>query len=179
MNIFLLNVTLRYIDPPVWRRIEVPVDIKLGRLHRVLQTAMGWSDSHLHAFRVGDVTYGIPGSEFSDETRNERNVRLDKVAANGDTFIYEYDFGDGWLHDVAIELARVADASIHYPRCIEGARACPPEDCGGPPGYADLIETLRDPGHPEHDELRAWAGPDFDPETFDLAEVNQRLWRLR
>ncbi len=179
MNIFQIHITLRHLDPPVWRRIEVPIDIKLGRLHRVVQTAMGWTDSHLHAFRIGDLSYGIPDAEFPDETRNERNVRLNRVATNGDTFIYEYDFGDGWVHDITIELEQAADATIHYPRCIEGARACPPEDCGGPPGYTDLIEALRDSAHPRHDQMRAWAGSDFDPESFDPANVNQRLWRLR
>ncbi|MEJ2347395.1 MAG: plasmid pRiA4b ORF-3 family protein [Gammaproteobacteria bacterium] len=178
-DIYRIHVTLKYAAPPIWRRIEVPADIRLGRLHRILQTVMGWTDSHLHAFRAGDVTYGVPDPDFPDATRAERNVRLDKIAAPGDTFIYEYDFGDGWEHELKIEKVLPADYTIHYPRCIAGERACPPEDCGGPPGYEDLLAALGDPAHPEHEAMHDWAGPGFDPERFDLAEVNRLLWRLR
>lgn len=153
MNIFQITVTLEYIEPPIRRRLEIPADIRLGRLHRVLQAAMGWADSHLHAFHIGDAVYGVPDPDFPDHTENERNVRLDRVAGPGDRLHYEYDFGDGWLHNIVIETTHPADPTIHYPRCIEGARACPPEDCGGPPGYAELIEALADARHP--DQARA------------------------
>ena len=93
--VYRIKVTLRHIAPPVWRRIEVPASIKLGKLHDVLQMAMGWTDSHLHGFRIGRVSYGVPNPDFPDDTQNERNVRLDQIAAQGDKLIYEYDFADG------------------------------------------------------------------------------------
>lgn len=174
-----IKVALRYVNPPVWRRIEVPGDIKLGKLHRILQVAMGWGDSHLHAFRIGKTVYGIPDPDFPDDMQNERNVRLDSVAAQGDTIIYEYDFGDGWLHELRIEKTLPSDPSVHYPRCTAGERACPPEDCGGPPGYEHLLEVLRDPKHEAHEEMREWIGGDFDPEAFDLETANRELWRMK
>jgi len=179
VKLFQIRVTLRHSQPQVWHCLQVPTDIRLGRLHRVLQIAMGWTDSHLHAFRSRGAAYGLPDPEFPDGTRSERNVRLDKVAAAGDAFVYEYDFGDGWEYELKIEKSLPADPAIHYPRCIGGERACPPEDCGGPPGYEDLLEALGDPAHPEHNGIREWLGCDFKSEHFDLAEVNQRLWRLR
>jgi len=178
--IYRIKVTLRHVAPPVWRRIEVPADIKLGKLHRILQATMGWTDSHLHAFRAGNTTYGVPDPDYPrDETRNERNVRLDKVAGAGDKLVYEYDFGDGWEHEIEVEKVTEPETAVHYPRCTSGERSCPPEDCGGPPGYERLLEILRDPRHEEYGEMREWLGGDFDPETFDLDEVNQALKRMR
>jgi hypothetical protein len=179
MNIYQIKVTLRHIEPPVWRRIEVPADIKLGKLHKVLQIAMGWTNSHLHAFRVGQASYGIPDPDFPDDMENERNVRLDKIAANGDTLIYEYDFGDGWQHKLKIEKVIPAEPAVHYPRCLAGKRACPPEDCGGTGGYEHLLEVLRDPKHEDYEEMREWIGGDYDPEAFDLGAVNRALWRIK
>lgn len=179
MDIFQIHITLRYIEPPVWRRIEVPSDTKLGKLHRIIQAVMGWNDTHLHQFVAGRERYGIPDPEQPDDTKSERNVPLARVASKGDVLVYEYDFGDGWEHSIQIEQQLPAANAIHYPRCTAGARACPPEDCGGPPGYAHLIEVLHDSKHEEHEELRTWAGPDFDPEAFDLDAVNRALWRLK
>mgnify|MGYP001557973450 CR=1 FL=1 len=177
--IYQIKVTLRHVAPPIWRRIEVPGDIKLGKLHDVIQIAMGWTDSHLHAYRIGSATYGTPNPDFPDDTQSERNVRLDQVAGEGDTLIYEYDFGDGWEHTLKVEKIAPADPTAHYPRCTAGSRACPPEDCGGPPGYEHLLEALRDPKHEDHEQMREWIGGEFDPEAFDLGEVNQGLWRMK
>ena len=179
MNIYQLKVTLRRTHPPVWRRIEVPGDIKLGKLHDVIQITMGWTDSHMHTFRLGMVQYGTPSREFPDMFRNERNVRLDQLVGKRDKLIYEYDFGDGWEHDLKIEKVFAPEPGVRYPRCTKGKRACPPDDCGGPWGYEHLIEALRDPKHEEHEEMTEWIGDEFDPEAFDLDEVNQGLWYMK
>ena len=181
MEIYQIKITLKHIRPQVWRRIQVPADIKLGKLHRILQAAMGWYDAHLHAFRVGHETYGVsnPDPLFGTETENERNVRLDRIAAEGDQLIYEYDFGDGWEHELLIEQVLPAEKGRRYPLCLSGKRACPPEDCGGPPGYEHLLEVLRDPKHERHEEMREWIGGEFDPEAFDLTAVNWELRRMK
>lgn len=176
MDILQIQGTLSYIAPPVWRRLAVPAGIKLGHLHRILQAAMAWTNTHLHAFHIHGATFGVPDPGFPDATRDDRNIRLEKVAGPGGTFVYEYDFGDGWEHEPKIEAVRSADPTIRYPRC---ARACPPEDCGGPPGDEELLAAFADPARPQHQAMRAWAGPELDPVYFDLAEVNQRLWRLK
>ena len=178
-QIYQIKVTLRHIAPPIWRRIEVPADIKLGKLHHILQAVMGWTDSHMHAFRVGMVQYGTASREFPDMFKNERTARLDQIVAAGKTLIYEYDFGDGWEHELKIEKALTPEPGMRYPRCTAGKRACPPDDCGGPWGYEHLLEVLRDPKHEEHEEMREWIGGDFDPEEFDLDEVGEALKHIR
>ena len=178
--IYQIKVTLRHVSPPVWRRIEVPGDTTLDTLHDVLQIVMGWTDSHLHAFCAGGVTYGMPDPEagFRDDMKDERNVRLDRIADKGGTLVYEYDFGDGWEHELKIEKRTSAEKSQNYAICRAGKRACPPEDCGGPLGYTQLLDALRDPKHEEHEDMLEWMGDDFDPEAFDLDEINRELRRL-
>lgn len=179
MNIYQIKVTLKHSRPPIWRRLQVPADTKLGKLHDILQAAMGWTDSHLHAFRVGDTSYGVPDPDFPDDMKSERSARLDRIAGERGTLIYEYDFGDGWEHELKIEKILPAEKGKRYPLCLAGSRACPPEDCGGVFGYARLLEVLTDPKHEEHEETLEWLGEDFDPEAFDLNEVNQGLKVLR
>lgn len=179
MKIYRIKVTLKHSHPPIWRRIEAPGDIKLGKLHRILQATMGWYDAHLHAFRVGHTSYGTPQPDFPGDFQNERNVRLDQIIGVGDKLIYEYDFGDGWEHELKIEKVLTPEPGVHYPRCTEGRRACPPEDCGGPWGYEHLLEVLRDPEHEEHKEMHEWIGGEFDPEAFDLGEVDAALKHIR
>jgi hypothetical protein len=178
LNVFQIKITLKHIRPQIWRRIQVPADIKLGRLHDIIQAVMGWEDCHLHQFIRGRDRYGNPDPEFPDGTISEKNIRLDKIAKPGDTFIYEYDFGDSWQHEIKIEKI-LPPEDQRYPVCLAGKRACPPEDCGGFPGYLHLLEALSDPGHEEHEDMRDWIGGDFDPEAFDLVETNKALWRLR
>lgn len=117
----------------------MPADIKLGKLHGVIQIAMGWTDSHLHVVIVGHTQYGVPDPEFGGDMNNERNVRLDNIFKEGGKLIYEYDFGDGWVHEIKVDKVLNADPAVRYPRCIAVKRACPPEDCGGPYGYADKL----------------------------------------
>lgn len=178
-QVYQLKVTLCNARPPIWRRIQVPSDITLGKLHRILQAAMGWTDSHLHRFEVKGVSFGAPDPEL--EFESERRAKLNEVApAEGSKFRYEYDFGDSWLHDIVVEKVLPADPNVRYPVCIKGKRACPPEDCGGVWGYEELLETLRDPNHPDHEEMKEWLGDEeFDPEAFDPEEVNRELRRIR
>lgn len=176
-DIFQVLVTLEGIQPPVWRRLLVPQDLILPRLHAVLQAAMGWTDSHLHLFEVGDVVFGQPDPDFDSlPTIDERRITLHQLLPRrGSRCVYEYDFGDGWRHSVEVEDELAAETVAGgVPRVVEGARACPPENCGGIGGYADLVDALRDPRHPDHPGYRAWAR-DFDPEAFDLAAVNRVL----
>lgn len=174
-----MKITLREIRPPVWRRLEVRDDMTLARLHTVLQRVMGWTDSHLHAFRVGKVRFGTPDPEWPDDTISERKIRVRDLIDRGvKRFVYEYDFGDDWQHDIVIEKILEPEFGVRYPRCLGGKRACPPEDCGGAPGYAELVATLADPYDPEYEHMRSWAGW-FEPEAFDLERVNQSLRKLR
>jgi len=163
-----LEVSLRDVDPRVWRRIVVPESISLRNLHEVLQVAMGWDGTHLYRFAIGDVDFG--DVEDVDELGDVRTKLADLVAP-GATFRYDYDFGDGWEHDVRVLRTTVADGS----HCLDGARACPPEDCGGPPGYEHLLEVLADPDHPDHDEMAEWIGRPVDPEAFDPQAVDATL----
>ena len=174
-SIYQIKVTLLNIDPPVWRRLQVAGDTKLGKLHSILQDAMGWFDSHLHEFRIGNDVYGENFPESPFDVKSERNVRLDKVAREGGVLIYMYDFGDSWEHELKIEKVLPLEPGAHYPHCLAGERACPPEDCGGPWGYANLLEVLNNLKDEEHEEMREWVGEDFDPEHFDLDTVNRIL----
>ncbi len=174
--IYQLKITLDELRPPIWRRVLVPASTLLPTLHHVIQTVMGWENAHLHAFRVGETTYGQPGSEMDDWMQSETRIRLAQIAPDVKSKVhYEYDFGDGWQHTVVVEKILPAEAGQPYPRCLIGKRACPPEDCGGPWGYAELLEALSDPKHTNHAEMRDWVGDEFDPEAFDLNAVNAEL----
>lgn len=171
-----LKVVLRGAEPPIWRRLQVPASMTLAELHRVLQVAMGWSDYHLHEFKIAGVRYGTDDGEgWGPAPKDERRTRLDRVARKGTRFTYEYDFGDGWEHDVEVEDVHDAEAGEAYPACTAGGRACPPEDCGGVWGYGELLAAIADPDHDEHDALMEWVGGAFDPEHLDLAGVNRVL----
>jgi hypothetical protein len=175
---YQLKVTLKYSKPPIWRRLLVDGDSTLEDLHGIIQAAMGWEDDHLHQFIVGDHYYG-PRHGFKalddPDVKDESRVRLHQVApTQGSQFRYEYDFGDGWEHIILVEKIMPRDPDQLLPVCLKGVRACPPEDIGGVWGYYAFLEALRDPNHPEHDDYMDW-GESFDPEAFDLADVNARL----
>jgi hypothetical protein len=167
-TVYQLKVTLKRIRPPIWRRLHVPTNISLSKLHLVLQDALGWTNSHLHQFVVGERRIGMKGiDEFSDDVEDERRIKLSHIAIEKSRFIYEYDFGDGWSHEILVEKLLRAVDGVRYPTCIAGKRACPPEDCGGVGGYQRLLEIIADPKHEEHDEMIEWLGGTFDPEAFD------------
>jgi hypothetical protein len=178
--IYQMKVKLEDISPPIWRKIQVTNDTTLGKLHRILQIIMGWSDYHLHEFIIDGVSYGVPDKEGMFEVNNEKNIRLSQVVSEERAkFIYIYDFGDNWQHKILIEKILPLEPDMQYPICIKGKRACPPEDCGGAGGYDDFLETIQDPNHPEHDEMLEWAGGSFDPEVFDIDEINRELGKIR
>jgi hypothetical protein len=176
-----LKVTLSGIRPPIWRRIQVPSDVTLARLHSIIQVTMGWIDCHLHQFDVGGLVYGDVSLNDDGwfEVLNERTARLARVAPLPKSRLrYQYDFGDDWNHVILVEAVLPAASGIRYPICLKGKRACPPEDCGGTWGYGNLLEAIADPAHAEHSTLRDWLGKSFDPGAFDLNAINQRLARF-
>ena len=172
-----LKLSLRGVSkPPVWRRLLVPADMRLSQVHDVIQTAMGWTDTHLHAFSTAYGDYGPPDPEL--DHRDERKARLgDILPQPGGRITYTYDFGDFWEHDIVLEKALAPDPGARLPVCLAGKGACPPEDCGGGWGYADLRDTLADPASEEHDAMLEWLGldsaDDFDPAAFDVEETNE------
>ena len=178
-----LKVSLQGVRPPIWRRILVPSDFTLAQLHDVLQEAMGWTNSHLHQFEVGDMLYSDPTFELEEvdlDMEDESSITVaEALPRQGSWAVYEYDFGDGWKHLLLVEKVGPPEPDLLAPVCLKGARACPPEDCGGPSGYAQLLEALREPKQARHRELLEWLGSEFDPEPFDLESVNRALRGLR
>lgn len=168
-----LFVQLSGVEPPIWRRLVVPGSLTLRELHAVLQFAMGWEDYHLHSFDVAGVLYGDI-EDFDGPLGDEETFTVGQAAAAVDQFSYDYDFGDGWTHDIRVEQV-MESVGVGTPHVIGGARACPPEDCGGPGGYQELLEVLADRRHDDHEQLLEWVGGTFDAEAFDLAEVNANL----
>jgi hypothetical protein len=164
-----LKITLDDVEPMVLRRIEVPLAIRLDRLHLVIQAAMGWTDSHLYEIRAGDVGWGIPDPDWGDGPLDARKTRLVDVLEDigVKTMRYLYDFGDGWEHTIKVERIGPAEPDTTYPRLIEATGRCPPEDVGGPPGYEEFTEAIADPQHERHAEMREWCGEDFDPNALD------------
>jgi hypothetical protein len=175
---FQLKITLKDIKPPIWRRILVAPEIKLDKLHDVLQIVMGWTNSHLHQFETPDGYFADPSFEV-EETQSSRKVTLQSVLYGPKSSIrYEYDFGDTWDHQVQLEKVVELDQPV-LALCLGGARSCPPEDCGGFWGYDNLLEILKNPKHPEYESMTEWIGPGFDPEFFDIGEVNEQLASLK
>jgi hypothetical protein len=173
-SIISLKVTLRGIKPPIWRRLLMPGTMTLADLHQAIQAAMGWEDGHLHAFDIDGRQYGDRRTldDVADENRLALNALLKSGVAR---FGYTYDFGDDWEHTVAIEKTLPAVDGRSYPACVAGKRNCPPEDCGGPWGYHDLLAVLADPAHPEHAERIEWIGEAFDPEEFVIEIADAAL----
>jgi transcriptional regulator with XRE-family HTH domain len=177
-----LEIVLQGMDPPVWRRGVVTDDTTLHGLHEVIQVAMGWTNSHLYQFEIDDARFTDPDimDDPNPDDRDSRIIRLaDLGLTKGASFLYEYDFGDGWNHMITLERIQEVEEGMVYPYCVAGARACPPEDCGGPSGYQNLLSILADPQHPEHEEFRRWAPEGFDPELCDVQGVNSVLGRSR
>jgi hypothetical protein len=178
--VYQIKVTLKGSKPPIWRRIQVASGTTLVKLHRILQCVMGWEGYHLYQFVIGGMAYGDPGLLGELEAEDARPVTLETIVRGEQfKFLYEYDFGDSWEHELLIEKMLQLEGGKRYPVCLTGKRACPPEDCGGMWGYAGFLEAIQDPTHPEHEEMVEWVGGEFDPDAFDLDEVNTELQRLK
>jgi hypothetical protein len=177
-TVYQLKVSLKAIRPPIWRRLQVLGDTTLEQLHIIIQIAMGWQNYHLHDFQIDGIRYAPEsdddGFDF-DEPESEADVRLCDVADEGDKFLYAYDYGDGWEHTIQVEKVLPEDEDSIAPLCIKGRRACPPEDCGGPWGYKNLLEVLNDPTHPDHTQWSEWVPHNFAPEELDLSTINTQL----
>ena len=180
LTVHLLRVTLLDVTPPVWRLIRVPSAVSLAVLHAIVQVAMGWEDRHLHEWRIGDATYAGGEESWGDEAADERSVLLGDIAPADTVLRYDYDLSDGWEHVVEVMTIEPYDGTVAPLEVLDGDRAAPPEDCGGPSGYEHLLDALSDPDDPEHDDLVETVGDRFDPEYFDRQQVNrvlETLWR--
>jgi len=178
VEVYVVKVTLLGTSPPIWRRILVPRDITLQHLHRTLQTVMGWTNSHLHQFVVQRQRISDPRSRVRTKVANENRTRLGELIWTvGARLLYEYDFGDGWQHELLLEEVLLGDETFQQ-TCVAGKRRCPPEDCGGPRGFAELLEAMADANHPDHEDVCTWLS-DFAPEPFSKEEINRRLRRRK
>ena len=184
--LYHLEVVLNRVEPQVRRRLQVPGNANLGWLHAVIQVTMGWTNSHLHQFCDGEQSISAPAfelDEFEDSppVLDERKATLIQVVPReGDELLYEYDFGDSWEHRVVVVKILDPDAAAaKVALCLDGARACPPDDCGGVWGYEDLLKIIRNPRHKEHKTMLEWLGRPFDPEAFDLNKANVFLRKLK
>lgn len=175
---YLLKIQLDDIEPAIWRRFVVPASITLDRLHDVIQIVMGWTDSHLHEFTIGKKCYTEYPESKEDGLECGRYRLGDLVKQKGRTFLYLYDFGDGWEHELVLEESRYYNPERQIKlACLEGERACPPEDVGAIPGYFEFCNALKDPNHQEHESYMEWSGGDYDSERFDSDSVNWELMK--
>lgn len=182
-EVFELKIQLRDIEPAIWRTVLLPVEAPLGILHEVIQVVFGWQGGHQHEFEVAGIRFASDEDEDEDAQLcvHEYAAPLGAIAGVGTTFLYRYDHGDDWQHDVTVQAVSEVDEDTSDDNvfsCTGGGRACPPDDCGGPPGYAHLLEVLANPKHPDHEELKEFAPPDFDAAKFDVAAANERLRAL-
>ena len=173
-QIYQLKVRLFEIEPPIWRRIQVRGTVTLSKLHAILQDVMGWTNTHLYSFHIAGKDYEDPDPEA--HRANARKTHLGRLGLKtGDTFEYHYDFGDDWRHEVLVEELLESVSARDYPVCLDGARACPPEDCGGVPGYATILEAIENPTDPEFRETLEWLDSAYNPELFDVRAINRIL----
>ncbi len=179
-DILQIRISLVDIVPPIWRRIQIPSTYSFWDLHVAIQDAMGWLDYHLHAFRIPDlrqgtlVEIGIPDDEYEAGQQTLPGWEIgveDYLNYWSPVAVYEYDFGDGWVHVVQLEARLPARKGTSYPNCLAGERKCPPEDCGGTGGYEEFLEAIADSRHPEHKAMLEWVGGSFDAEDFNPSSV--------
>jgi len=182
-NIYQIQIALKDIRPKIWRRILIPSELFLSDFHKIIQTVMGWENYHLHQFVKNRYFYSVKlpdaddlWDDSFDIDYNKNKTRVsDLLQQEKEKIIYEYDFGDGWEHDVILEKVLPYDKKIKSPFCLAGKMSCPPEDCGGTWGYMNMVKILKNPDHKEYESYIDWLGGDFDPEYFDKEEINEIL----
>jgi len=181
LSVYQFKIVLEDTHPLIWRRIIVPESYSFWDLHVAIQDSMGWMDCHLHSFQIRDtkenkaIMIGIPDDDFMDDEFEILAGWLISIKkyfiSEGTQLEYIYDFGDDWVHKITLEKIMPESPEMKYPTCIAGEYACPPEDCGGTPGYAELLEILKNPKHEEYDEMIDWIGKDFDPDEFHVDDI--------
>lgn len=185
-EIFEVKITINGSEPAIWRRILIPSDLRLSDFHRIIQIAFGWTNSHLHQFIINDKFYTVRYPHDMEwyelpniDYKKEKTRISDLIKSEGESIVYEYDFGDGWKHEILLEKILPLDTSVKYPVCLDGQRNGPPEDCGGVWGYANLLEILKHPEHEEYDSYIDWLGGKFDPNYFNIDRVKVIFQGLR
>ena len=184
-EIIQLKITLENSKPAIWRRVRVKGQTTFFELHHIIQIVFGWQNYHAYEFYIDNHKLGAPDDYMKNVPATEegvidaRDITLDSlIVQQRETFKYEYDFGDSWMHRVVVERFLREEESMIYPYCMSGKYACPPEDCGGFRGYYNMLEILKDKKHPEYKDLKKWVGNNFDPDYFNVEQVNQKLLRL-
>jgi Plasmid pRiA4b ORF-3-like protein len=173
-----VRIEIKYIEPLIWRRVAVRTSMNLMALHKVIQATMGWLDYHLWEFVVDQGKYGVPNPERI-HVKNGATTKLATILESGITeFDYVYDFGDNWEHRILVEKLSSADPDAKYPGFLGGERRCPPEDCGGPPGYFEFIENIAHKGSQKAKEALKWYGGPYDPDDIDVEQINIALGRI-
>ncbi|MBI4980196.1 plasmid pRiA4b ORF-3 family protein [Candidatus Woesearchaeota archaeon] len=175
-NIMQLKITLRDSQPPIWRRIKIKDNISFHKLHEIFQVVMGWTNSHLYDFQVDGQRLSVPKYfDWDDKLMDSRKIRISTLKPS-QKFDYTYDFGDCWEHQIIVEKIEPNEMGLPHPVCIKGKLSCPPDDCGGIGGYYRLLHVRRNKNHPEYKELiKEWLGEDFDPNYFEIEEINKEL----
>lgn len=177
--VYQIKISLLETDPLIWRRVLVPGEFSLAQLHEAAQVVMGWGNMHLYEFRIGEICFSEPDEEFPGRFQDSSKVTISKLIVRlPKQFFYTYDFGDSWDHEFKIEKELFWEKNVHYPHCTDGERACPPEDCGGIPGYEDILESLTKPRKKNNKDMIEWFG-DFDPAHFSVEETNKKLKHVR
>lgn len=181
-----IKIVLKHSKPPIWRRVLVDSSITFEELHYTIQISMGWGIYHLYEFKVDKYRIGVVNDEMEDfgygrsELIDSKEVTLGEVLEKDMKEIsYEYDFGDGWVHNIEIEKILPLDSHTYYPVCLKGKMNCPPEDCGGIPGFYHLLSVLENKKHPEHQDMKDWLNGEYDPGEFDLDETNMFLREIK
>ena len=173
-NILKLRITILDIKPEIWREILIKNDITFKKLHEIIQISFGWTNSHLYNFNVDGILFSVPDKEFENDDLDVKNKITEFLIEKGQRALYTYDFGDNWEHEIKIVDVLEKEKGLRYPKCLGGKRNGPPEDCGGIPGYEDIIDALTSKNKSEHKDLLAWLD-DYDPEKFDIDEINNAL----
>ena len=179
-KVYQIQISLSGVNPKIWRRILIQSDMVLSDFHKIIQTTMGWTNSHLHQFIKNEICYSerLPDDISWEEMGNVDYLNmklLNLLEKEEERILYEYDFGDGWKHELILEKILPGDNELEFPTCLAGKMNCPPEDCGGIRGYSNLLEILKDLHHEEYDSYIVWLGGEFYPEYFDKDKVNRLL----